>query len=102
MNHITQRMGGGVDQIIGLGVLKREKSVSPTGNRSPDRPAGTVVTVHVCNIVVDYRIGVAGFLRILDRQFTPESRATTSLYSCVLCILIWTVLHIECSVHVLL
>jgi len=71
-----------VDHIIGLGVLKREKSVAETGNRAPDLPAGTLVTVHVCNNVVDYRIGVAGFLRIIDRQFTPESRATTSLYSC--------------------
>jgi hypothetical protein len=79
---------------------KTKKSVAPTGNRAPARQAGNLVTVHVCNIVVGYRIGVLGFLRILDRQFTPESRATTSLYPCVQCILIWTVLHIECSVHV--
>jgi len=91
-----------VDHIIGLGILKREKSVTPTGNRAPDIPAGTLVSVHVCNIVVDYRIGVADFLRILDCQLTPESRAATNLYSCVRCILIWMVLHIECSVHVLL
>lgn len=54
-----------MDHIIGLGLLKREKSLVPTENRAQDRPAGTLVTVHIFNIVVDYRIGVAGFLRIL-------------------------------------